>query len=400
MEKPGFYIKDVIHGHIYLTTLEKSIIDTIEFQALRDVKQLGHVYSIYPGATHSRFEHSIGVAFMAGKVMDFLEDTQHKLGGLPLFTPRQRELIKIGGLTHDLGHLCDSHLFDEIAGELELDEKMRDHEDRSCILVDHIVTKYKIPITKEEVEFITQVIKGDAKDSEKSYMFEIVANHWLEIDIDKEYLLRDAYYCGFKREIDFSRLYQSARVMKTPDNKYHIIFHEKTAPIIVDLFELRAKMFKEVYCHKTVMKIKTMLCEMHNHMDQAFNYAAIFEKPDQAWRLFFTDHLYHCLEVIPMLNNSPFFFKHEEQQLHKARELYRKILRREFSECKFNIEDILKGKQKFIQKALQSILLYRKNTDKLIGFIDVSEPLMTLPKGSDIVTAKESVGKPVIDNMV
>jgi len=371
MKKPGFYIKDVIHGHIYITPLEKSIIDTIEFQCLRDVKQLGNVFKVYPGATHSRFEHSLGVSHMSGKVIDFLEDTQHKLGGLPLFTNRQRELIKIAGLTHDFGHSCDSHLFDEIAVELGLDEKIQNHEDRSCILVDYIVTKYKIPISKEEVEFIAQVIKGDAKDSEKSYMFEIVANHWSFVDIDREYLARDAYYCGFKREVDFSRLYQSARVMFCPDKKYHIVFHEKTEPIIVDLFELRAKMFKEVYMHPTVMKIKGMLCKMHHHLDQAFDYENIFKKPDQAWRLFFTDHLYHSLEVIPMLQNSPFNFESEEVHLEKAREIYRKIARREFDECKFNIEETLQEKQKFIQKALESILFYRKNTNNLIHFQDI-----------------------------
>ena len=367
MEKPGFYVRDVIHGHVYMTALEKKIIDTVEFQALRGVKQLGHSYLVYPGSTHSRFEHSIGVGHMTGKVIDLLEDTQQKLGESPLFTKRERELLKIAGLTHDFGHLCDSHLFDEIAVELGLDEKIRNHEDRSCILVDHVVTKYHLPITKSEVQFIAQIIKGESQGSEKEYMFEIVANHFSSVDIDKEYVTRDAFYCGFKREVDFVRLYQSARVIKTSDGKYHIVFHEKTAPIITDLFELRAKMFKEVYCHKTVMKIKSMLCEMHKHMNQVFHYDQIFKKPDQAWRLFFTDHLYHALEVLPVTHKRRTTSK-SKKHLEAARALYHKIARRELDELKVNVEDMLQDKQKIIEQALSSILFYRKNTIEVKHF--------------------------------
>jgi HD superfamily phosphohydrolase len=101
-------IYDPIHGFVDLTPLMQSIIDTPEFQRLRYLKQLGAVQYVYPSATHTRFEHSIGVSHLANIMARHLfgdtsiMDTNHTIA----------ELTQVAGLIHDLGHGPFSHLYD------------------------------------------------------------------------------------------------------------------------------------------------------------------------------------------------------------------------------------------------------------------------------------------------
>ena len=91
-------IKDCIYRFIQVPDLCKSFIDTVEFQRLRHIKQLGLVQFTYPSAAHSRFEHSLGVMHLAGVGADISQ--------------REKELLQLAGLLHDVGHMAFSHLFD------------------------------------------------------------------------------------------------------------------------------------------------------------------------------------------------------------------------------------------------------------------------------------------------
>uniref|UniRef100_A0A3Q3E3B4 HD domain-containing protein n=1 Tax=Labrus bergylta TaxID=56723 RepID=A0A3Q3E3B4_9LABR len=90
---------DPIHGSIELHPLLIKIIDTPQFQRLRFIKQLGGVYFVYPGASHNRFEHSIGVGYLAGKLAEALRSRQPELN----ITERDVLCVQIAGLCHDLG---------------------------------------------------------------------------------------------------------------------------------------------------------------------------------------------------------------------------------------------------------------------------------------------------------
>ena len=104
-------IYDPIHAFITITPLMQSIIDTSEFQRLRDLKQLGAVQYIYPSATHTRFEHSLGVSHLAGIMAENLMKSEYSLD-LPLEKSRFIEIVRIAGLIHDIGHGPFSHLYD------------------------------------------------------------------------------------------------------------------------------------------------------------------------------------------------------------------------------------------------------------------------------------------------
>uniref|UniRef100_A0AAX7SJQ5 HD/PDEase domain-containing protein n=1 Tax=Astatotilapia calliptera TaxID=8154 RepID=A0AAX7SJQ5_ASTCA len=99
---------DPIHGHIELHPLLVKIIDTPQFQRLRNIKQLGGGYFVFPGASHNRFEHSIGVGHLAGELAKTLKLKQPELD----ISERDVLCVQIAGLCHDLGHGPFSHLFD------------------------------------------------------------------------------------------------------------------------------------------------------------------------------------------------------------------------------------------------------------------------------------------------
>uniref|UniRef100_A0A672L9W6 HD/PDEase domain-containing protein n=1 Tax=Sinocyclocheilus grahami TaxID=75366 RepID=A0A672L9W6_SINGR len=117
LEKMGIFwcvcvqvLNDPIHGHIELHPLLLRFIDTPQFQRLRHIKQLGGAYLVFPGASHNRFEHSIGVGYLAGCLVQALIERQPEL----LITKQDVLCVQIAGLCHDLGHGPFSHMFDSM----------------------------------------------------------------------------------------------------------------------------------------------------------------------------------------------------------------------------------------------------------------------------------------------
>jgi dGTP triphosphohydrolase len=93
-------VNDPVHGHIHLDQDQLRFIDTPQFQRLRNLMQLGSAYFVFPGASHKRFEHSIGVSYLAEKMVAHLKSTQPSLD----ITNRDLTCVKLAGLCHDLGN--------------------------------------------------------------------------------------------------------------------------------------------------------------------------------------------------------------------------------------------------------------------------------------------------------
>ena len=128
-----------VHKFIRIEPLALQIIDTIEFQRLRFIRQLGVCHYIYPSASHTRFEHSLGVYNLVGKLFSCLLDNQPDLQ----IPKRDILLIKIAGLIHDIGHVCFSHSFDNHIRH-KLDVHIDEHEDRGVKLFRHMVIKLSL----------------------------------------------------------------------------------------------------------------------------------------------------------------------------------------------------------------------------------------------------------------
>ena len=104
-------IFDRIHKTITIPEICKQIIDTPEFQRLRRIKQLGCASFVYPCATHTRFEHSIGVAHLGRKLLTILKRNQPELK----ISEKDILLVFIAGLLHDVGHAPYSHAFEYLS---------------------------------------------------------------------------------------------------------------------------------------------------------------------------------------------------------------------------------------------------------------------------------------------
>ena len=99
-------VRDAVHGDIELDDLEIELIDTPEFQRLRGIKQLGTAYLVFPSATHTRFEHSIGTAWMARRLIDAVRRTR--------MLSRDEEIrIRCAALLHDVTHIPFGHTLED-----------------------------------------------------------------------------------------------------------------------------------------------------------------------------------------------------------------------------------------------------------------------------------------------
>ena len=132
-------IFDPVHREYELPAAIVDIINTEPFQRLRRLKQLGTAHWVWLGATHTRFEHSISVAYLAGYLAKSLQRKQPELD----ITDRQVLLVQLAGLLHDVGHGPFSHVFDD-AFLVGVESKMAEHEARSNALGATVVKK-KLP---------------------------------------------------------------------------------------------------------------------------------------------------------------------------------------------------------------------------------------------------------------
>lgn len=242
-------IKDCIYGQVHIPPLCLKFIDTPAFQRLRYVKQLGSAYLSYPSATHSRFEHSIGVMYLAGKAVDQLRNYMS-------IDDRIKHLIQLAGLYHDCGHMVFSHLFDVFlkmnppSNEVPDIFKHHEHEDRSIYFIRSVNKELQL-LTAEEEQFVANAIRGIIPQGEPPYLYQIVCNKECGVDVDKmDYLYRDSYHVGFP-------CFQSDYILSNMrlDETNSIAFNRKARRSIKDLFITRKRLFKDLYQHHTALKI-------------------------------------------------------------------------------------------------------------------------------------------------
>ncbi|ARF12609.1 HD phosphohydrolase [Klosneuvirus KNV1] len=278
--KPHKEIYDSIHGYIKLSKLACLIVDTPQFQRLRYLHQLGTCHYIFPCASHTRFEHSIGTYYLAGKVLETLKANSdlNLMNTYMLKIPELKqyyqdkdktgclldsyvcELVKIAALCHDIGHGPYSHVFDDIfLKSVNKGHELEVHENRSCLLIKHIIKNNEIlnqTINDAQIQFIFNLINPSKQT--KGFIYQIVSNSFNSIDVDKfDYIGRDTSLLGLKYGIDVHRLIDDMIVI---DNK--ICFPEKVYYDILSLFKTRYRLHKQIYCHKSVIAIQFMINDM------------------------------------------------------------------------------------------------------------------------------------------
>jgi HD superfamily phosphohydrolase len=269
-------IFDPIHEFISITPLMQSIIDTPEMQRLRELKQLGATYFVYPSATHSRFAHSLGVSHLAGKMMETLQKNQPELE----ITDRDIEITRIAGLIHDIGHGPFSHMYDDHVRNHTEDE----HEVRGCKEFVAMVKKYKIALNESEVLQIITMINPQG-DAMYYWPYQIVANKMCQIDVDKmDYIRRDCYHLGIPINDTFSRLITKVRVVTNIVGQKILAWPHKLEFNIFNLFAARYRLHKQVYNHHAVKAHEFIIVQILKQLKSRLGAAA--------WRL--TDSAIMC----------------------------------------------------------------------------------------------------------
>lgn len=273
-------INDPIHGLMEFDDWVIQFIDTPHFQRLRNIKQLGTTYYVFPGASHNRFEHSIGVAHLAYSLVKGLQDRQPDLK-----VEKDLECVTLAALCHDLGHGPFSHAFDnEVIPRTRPNIEWR-HEIGSEKMFDHLLETNEIDfeLGTDDVKFIKALIAGDwSKCPNRSrYLFDVVANKRNSIDVDKfDYLERDCYYLGMKSLFDFSRLMRYSRVVDE-----QIAYYFKECYNIYELFQTRYSLHKQVYNHRVGKAIEYMLCDALVEADSILGISKSIDNPEDYLQL-------------------------------------------------------------------------------------------------------------------
>ena len=233
-------VRDPLWNNIRLDPEALAVVDTPAVQRLRYVRQLGHAFLVYPGATHTRFEHALGAYHLARRALVQLEET-----GDARPDPAERVGLKLAALLHDIGHYPFSHALEE-AG-LPHHETLATAHLASGALAQRLVD-LGVP-----VERLLSLIQGRAREP----LAGLIAG---SLDVDKlDYLSRDAWMCGVPYGvIDVDRLLTSLTVAPGPDGRPTLGLHEKGLAALESLLFAKYQMYRNVYWHHAVRSATAM----------------------------------------------------------------------------------------------------------------------------------------------
>jgi len=234
-------VRDPLWESITLDPTAVRIVDTAEFQRLRYIRQLGHAFLVYPGATHTRFDHALGVYHLTKTALRHL----HERGGVPPEAWEGEELVPYAALLHDIGHYAYSHALEE----LETEHLPAHHEEVSHRFFSSASLRDALaPLGLTASDRISELIRGESPMPLRG----LVSG---SLDLDKmEYLRRDARFCGVPYgEVDVSRLLQGLMLLQDPGTgAYEIGVHEKAVAALESLLFAKYQMFRNVYWHHAV----------------------------------------------------------------------------------------------------------------------------------------------------
>lgn len=247
---------DPIHGHIRIYGICLQVLDTPEFQRLREIKQLACVHYVFTSANHTRFEHSLGVCHLARKAVQYLQVEQPELE----ITRDDIDAVTLAGLCHDIGHGAFSHALDnEILPAVAPNYSMK-HEERGILLLDHVVEKNGLNIRPNILSLAKDLMISRHRPQvpgKKAFLWDIVCNERSGIDVDKfDYLARDAMFTGVKTSFDHDRIMCGMRVIDD-----EVCYKHNEADLVYELFTARIRMHKVVYTHKTAKAVEYMIVD-------------------------------------------------------------------------------------------------------------------------------------------
>lgn len=272
-------MRDPIHGSIQLNDGEVAIIESVEFQRLREIKQLGFSEFSFPGATHNRFLHSIGVSHVAGQIFDSIFRA-YPFSKIQVKS-RLRQTVKLAALLHDIGHGPLSHTTEQVMPEVSKlhvsiynqqninQARQANHEDYTIKFVIDSTIGQLIKENFHDIspEFVACLIDKnltcdetyftDGKINFRPLLSQIVSS---ELDADRmDYLERDSYFCGINYgKIDKDWLQQNL-TLHIHNYKAYLAMNRRALYAFDDFLISRHHMHLMVYFHHKSIVYEEML---------------------------------------------------------------------------------------------------------------------------------------------
>ena len=268
MNKREHSPQDQIYGPLSIPSYCWPIIDTTEFQRMRYLLQLGAVVYVYPGTNHTRFEHSLGCAHLAGTFLSHFEQIQPELK----IDPKHKKATIIAALCHDLGHGPYSFTFDRVAQQTD---PTWDHRKMSCSILREIVEKYTIDIEEEVIEAACSFIMGQEYEGYPKFLANIVNNQECDIDVNKfDYLSRDMNRSINTGRFDYDRLIYNCRVINDK-----LCWKISEIPTLERFFFNFNNMCERVYKHRVVQAIEVMMQDVFEKVFEQIDLQELLEDP-------------------------------------------------------------------------------------------------------------------------
>ena len=236
-------IRDPVHGDLQFTDSERRVMDTRQFQRLRGVRQTGTAYLVYPGCVHTRFEHSLGTAAMARRILSVLKDHGENI------SEEQEEIVTLSALVHDISHLPFGHTFEDerkLFPRHDTAERMR-----HFLLQDQLGEALAASGHRDRVlDLLTN------RGFEPPWMRQIVSS---TVDADLlDYLRRDAYFSGLQQNYD-DRIFSTFTIA---EGQLAINMSKlSTRTELLNLLRLRYFLTERVYYHHAKVASGAMIAK-------------------------------------------------------------------------------------------------------------------------------------------
>ncbi len=254
-EQPLSTVRDSLYDLIPLGPREEKLIGTAPFLRLQKIKQLGFVYRIWPGATHTRYEHSLGCYNLAVRALRSL--LQHgSAGGLDGVAISSVQTLVVAALLHDIGHYPFSHTLEELGYPIIEHEKVG----RSIIENSEIapILERDYHLSPERVADFIDPPKTKALPADDELLNSLLSG---ALDVDKlDYLPRDARACNVPYGgVDVARLQESLRIHPNVQSQRRVVVTHKGISPLHSLLHARQEMFDNIYWHHTSRAFQVML---------------------------------------------------------------------------------------------------------------------------------------------
>ena len=256
-------IKDPVHGYVYITQAEKDIIDTYPMQRLRRLRQLAGSEYVYPGANHTRFEHCLGVMYLAGKVLENPHISQ-------VVSEEEVDMCRISALLHDAGHGPFSHVFEQLL----IKDLEKTHEDITSWIVEKSEVGDKLAKLGYKPAEVGALAVGKYHKAGKAFLDQIISS---AVDVDKQdFILRDTYHTG--AEYGFIDVYRLIHALDVLGENLAV---ELGALSALEAFMIaRIESFKSIYFHRMGRAAQIMLATAMDKANSELGLTA-FKTPEE-----------------------------------------------------------------------------------------------------------------------